>query len=263
MDNTGQGRGRRTVKKAPYPEEILCERRLKILQHLFSFSASTVEQIGRDVFKTNGRSFPYSEMKTLERKGFVERRFFYDGGKAKGAYVLTPRGFGYCSLFEEEEIRNKKYLPSSLLHDLALVDIASSLKKLSAVRNYHTENELLAKGGHLLEEEKRELLTLRSDALMELERDGKGFFFGVEYEASRKYKDRLEEKINRFYDCPEVYGCLFVCKEKELIDRMKAVEKRENPKAKAKIYYGLSEDFQKRHKTMTFFGKDGAKLNLS
>ena len=143
------------------------------------------------------------------------------------------------------------------------MDIASSLKKLSAVRNYYTENELLAKGGSLLKEEKRELLTLRPDALMELQRDEKGFFFAVEYEASRKYQDRLEEKINRFYDCPEVYGCLFVCKEKELIERMKAVEKRENPKAKAKIYYGLLEDFQKEQKEMVFFGKDDARLRLS
>ena len=247
----------------PYPQEILTEKRLKILQHLFSFSASTVEQVRRDVLGNCSLTFAYYELGTLQKKGFVEKMFFCKKGRAKGAYVLTAKGFMHFSLFEEEEIQGRKFLPASLLHDLALVDIASRLKRISAVRSYYTENVLLAKGGSLLGEEKRELLTLRPDALMELRREGKGFFFAVEYEASRKYGDRLEEKINRFYDCPEIYGCLFVCKEKELIDRMKTVEKRENPKARPKIYYGLLEDLQKEQEEMVFFGKDGAKLMLS
>ena len=240
-------------------EEILSERRLNILNHLFAFSVSTMEQIRRDVLKNCSTSFAYYEMGRLEKCGYVDRMAFFRNGRAKGAYALTPKGFGYC-FFEEDGPPCKKYRPGSLLHDLELVDIAHRLKKSSAVQKYYTENELFAKRASLLEKDEKEIFDLAPDALIELKRDGKSYFFAVEYEASLKYKDRAEDKINRYYDCPELYGCLLICKTKQLVDRMKAVERKENPQSKEKIYYGILEEVKENKGEMTFFGMNGAKL---
>ena len=241
-------------------ETILCQRRIDILEHLFDFSASTAEQIGRDVLKNVSPSFVYSEMRQLEKRGLVGRMYFERNGRAKGAYVLTPKGFGLVGPSPDENFQIKKFKPQSLIHEIELVDVAFRLRRLKALKSYYTENQLFADTAHLPDELKREISPLRPDALMALERDGKCYYFAVEYEANRKYRDRIREKIDRYYGCEELFGCLFIGKKKDIIDRTKAEERRENTGRRGKIYYGLLEDVKKEEKKMTFYNKDDEKF---
>ena len=75
-------------------ESILCQRRVDILKHLFAFSASSAEQIGRDVLENVSPSFVYSEMRRLEEKGFVGRMYFDKKRTGHGGvhpYAQGPR----------------------------------------------------------------------------------------------------------------------------------------------------------------------------
>lgn len=244
-------------------ESILCWRRIDILEHLFAFSASTAEQIGRDVLKNVSPTFVYSEMRHLERMGFVGRVYFNKNGRAKGAYILTKKGFGYLEQSYDGDIRIKKFKPQSLIHEIELVDIAFRLRRLGALKSYRTENQLTADAACISDEQKKEISSLRPDALMELEKDGRGYYFAVEYEANRKYGDRIGEKIDRYYGCGELFGCLFIGRNRDIIERTKAVERREKSGCRGKIYYGILEDVKNEGKELVFLNKDGEKFTAN
>ena len=252
-----------TGGKGAAQEAVLGARQTDILEHLAEFCVSTAEQINRDVFGGLHSSLVYRELRRLRGKKLLDVEYFERNGRAKGAYVLTPRGMDYLALLEPEVRRTKRIRPQALLHDLELVDIAHRLRKLRAVKRYHTENRLISGTADVPGDKAGRFADLRPDALMELERDGKGYFFAVEYEASRKYEDRTAEKINRYYDTPEVFGLLLITKTGELADRIRATEKKNNPEAKAKVYYGTLEEVKKSEGKMTFFGKGGEKFTVA
>ncbi len=240
--------------------EFLSPRKEKILKHLFDYSASTIEQLIRDVFGNCSLSFAYSGMRELSEKGLVEKMSFSKKGYFKGAYVLTAKGLQYLMTNETIDSQGNKVRPSSLAHDVELVDIAFYFKKLKVLKNYYTENQLLGNAEELPKEIRGEMHSLRPDALIEVRRKEESYFFAVEYEASRKFKDGIKDKINRYYDCRTLFGAIFICKDKETLKRFKAVDKKENGDFPAKVYYALLKELKGFTEEIIFLGRAGEKL---
>ena len=244
-------------------KEVLSERRLEIAQYLFKFSVSTIEQIRRDIFKGGALTFIYKEMRHLEKQGFVNRVYFVRKGRAKGAYMLTQKGLKAIVLQSEEKLATEKFRPFSIAHDLELVDIAFAFQKFGIIKNYWTENQIVSNPERLRDEDLWQIDSLRPDALMKLEgREGRDFF-AIEYEATLKYLDGIRSKVNRYYDCKEVFGAFFICKSKKIANAFKSVEKKYYAKNSPKIFYVTLEEFKKTQDVLIFFDRNDEDLQIS
>ncbi len=242
--------------------ELLSERRLEITQHLFKFSASTMEQIQRDVFKGCTPTIIYREMRHLEKQGVVNRMYFLRNKRPKGVYILTQKGFTECALQSEEDVKVNKFRPCSLLHDLELVDIAFAFKKFSCVTSYWTENQILADPERLRDENLWQVEGLRPDALVKLETPEEGDFFAVEYEASLKYNHGIKSKLKRYYANEELCGVFFICKSKQIFKAIRAVEKKYYAKVPSKILYMTLEECKKATDVLRFYDRNGEDFQI-
>ena len=239
--------------------EVLGRKNLDIAKYLADFSAATAEQICRDIFKNGHITFVYRKMQHMERKGFVERVYFPTKRRAKGAYVLTLKGFRDC--FRQRGIKpsTEKFRPGSLTHDVELVDIAYIFKRFG-VASYRTENQMQVNPEELRDVDLWHVDSLRPDALLELETQKGGDFFALEYEASLKYANAIKSKLNRYYECNELRGVFYICKTKQILDAIKAVDKKHFAKRSPRIFYMMSEDFKNSKNVLSFPDRNGANL---
>ncbi len=241
--------------------EILSGKSLKIAQYLVKFSIATAAQIRRDVFEGGHPSCVYGKMQRLEKQKFVERMYFQGDGRPTGAYVLTQKGFRDCFRQIEQKTSIEKFRPSSLGHDLELVEIAYVFKRFG-VQKYWTENQILANPEGMQDEGLWQITAFRPDALVQLPTPEGGDFFAVEYEASLKYSDAIKSKLNRYYDNEELCGVFFVCKSKEIFKAIRAVDKKYYAKVASKVLYITLEEFKKATDVLNFYDRDGEKLAI-
>ena len=184
------------------------------------------------------------------------------GRRPTGAYVLTQKVFRDYFRQIEQKTSTEKFRPGSLDHDLELVEIAYVFKRFG-VQKYWTENQILMNPEGLRDEDLWQIDSLRPDALMKLEgREGRDFF-AIEYEATLKYLDGIMSKVNRYYDCKEVFGAFFICKSKKIANSFKSVEKKYYAKNSPKIFYVTLEEFKKMQDVLIFFDRNDEDLQIS
>ncbi len=247
-----------------YVGDVLSLKCSRALEQLYLCSASTVKQLQRDAFDNGDLSLTYRKMRELEKAGYVERVYFNNKGRNTMAYTLTAKGFRKFVLEEEgERPLARRFKPQSLLHELTLVDIRHAFGKLSVVKNYYTENLMLSGSDHFDNEKLKKAIPLRSDAIVELIREGKSYFFAIEYEVALKYAGRIKHKINNYYDCRELAGVIFITKERRIQKSLMAIEERENARFNPKIFYATLEEVLKSSGKLTFTGRNNAKLTIA
>ena len=247
-----------------YVGDVLPLQCTRALEQLYLCSASTAKQMQRDAFENKDLSLTYRKMRRLERAGYVERVYFNHRGRSTLAYTLSQKGFREFVVEEDgERPLARKFKPQSLVHELTLVDIRHVFGKLSVVENYYTENLMLSGSDHFDSEKLKKFIPLHPDAIVELIREGKSYFFAIEYEASRKYAGPIKRKINNYYDCRELDGVIFITKERRIQQSLLAIEARENAKFNPKIFYATLEEVLESSGKLTFTGRNNAKLTIA
>ncbi len=236
----------------------------RALEQLYLCSVSTVKQLRRDAFDNCSLTFAYRKMREFERAGFVERVYFNNQGRHTMAYTLTMKGFREFILEEEsEKPLAKKFRPQSLLHELALVDIRHAFGQLSVVKNYYTENLILSGSDHFDSEKLKKAILLRPDAIVELVREGKSYFFAIEYEASLKYSGHIKRKMNNYYDCRDLTGVIFITKGRPIQKSLLAIEEQGNARFNPKIFYATLDEVLGASSKLEFAGRRNAKLAIA
>ena len=240
---------------------VLSEKQQQTLIHLYLCAASTMEQINRDVFGNVSPTFVYRKMRDLINAGLVEKRFFSGTRNIRGAYLLADKGLKYLVGKNSKESMGGKVRPQSLAHDLALVDIRHAFLKLEAVKNYFTENAIQS-GNHAEIEGLQEIARLHPDAVVELARDGESYLFAIEYESHCKFLTKRKDKIGRYYGDDLLSGAIFICRERQTLERFLSLERNLKSQYQANIFYGLLEDVQNAIGYMTFSSKNDAKMTI-
>jgi len=127
-----------------------------------------------------------------------------------------------------------------VLHDLDLVDIAHRMKQSQKVKTYISENVLQTEGEYIPVESSNDLRSFkeaRPDGVVEVTLRSGTYLLALEYEANRKRSKRYEQLFRTYYRQEKIQAVLYICKTREILKRVSAIEKRLFPEHTPLFFY--------------------------
>lgn len=190
--------------------------------------------------------------------GLLRRIGFSDEGRLISLYSLTDAAFDRFVHMDGVNDERWQLRSDSPAHDLSLVDIRIALEKNSAVKDFIPENSLQSCSMYQDDPKIRDLVALRSDAVLRLLiKNEHEFVIPLEYEATLKSKERCLSKLLKFYTAYSGAAVLFICKDKTVMNRMLDVEAEIALQFKPKVGFCLLENVLKNPSELTFIKRQG------
>ena len=225
----------------------LTERDFTLFRYLFITKGAARWQIHRDIFQRTSRQVVHERLRKLSKYGFISGfPAWFEGSKT--AYHLTPRAANNNRLFE---VDLKKYELKSPHpnHELALIEVRNRFLKTKGLIHYLTENQLQA---DLFDDKYfhyKPFIKLNSDAFLRIKFGEDEFSGAVEFEQSRKSKDRYINLFLEYYQTKYVAFVFYVVDSSSLLSYILQLDKKIRGNQDAKIfgitYFGGIEKFQK------------------
>ncbi len=196
-------------------------------------------------------------MRDLEREKWVEKISFGIGCKRVTAYILAVRGW---ELFNFGEVRprfGQRVEVSSLLHKIGLVDIRHAFGQMGEVENYYPRPY------YANYRDLEDFISLRPDALVKLNKNGKRLFLALEYFADFHCPKGVEAKIERYRAHRELDGALFISHFHHVRNRLMALERRHCELYQCEIYHAQLEEVLSAKEKMKFLSGGSAGFIIS
>lgn len=222
----------------------LNDKDLEFLRYLHAVKVSTYERIHRDIYPGYKITSVGNRIRKIQDNGLIEVNYgrLILGGKR--IVSLSQKGYNlYLRTGDELRIELKS---DSILHDLELNDIRSSMMHCDDVIEYKTENQI-----QTWEDDFR---SINSDALVTISRNGESFLMPLEYERSHKKASRYNDLVHRYYGDDGISATLYIARDYSIMNKVMDIERKLYPWEHPKIFYCCVDDFLKdRHKTFQNF----------
>lgn len=239
-------------------------RDIRVLVTLYEQKIATADQIRRICFTSVSAVMAYRTLCRLKRDKFIDsKKTIADVGRPASYYFLTNLGYNYLRWHGCELPDNKQLSTNSANHDLHLTDLRILFSALPNCKLFLTENVLKSK---ILEKQFPEIGNIRSvncDAAALIQIDGANFWYGIEYEQTRKSDERYLEKFKKWYQNTEINGIFYVVKDNGLLNILIEHDKKVLPNLKRKIIFTSFEDCISSTESITFHGSNGKQRHFS
>ena len=184
--------------------------------------------------------------------GLVQRVPIETGQGVISGYAITQKGF----------VKVKPLLPyvsetfhksDSPLHDMALVDIRQAFERKNSVKSYYTETVLQTCPDFKEDPCYRSFVDLNSDGMASIETKMGLLDLAIEFDVSRKTKQRYREKLGNYY-WKEVSGVLYVCSNECTLNMLHRVEREvsNSHQCDSKVFFSLLDDVLSAKDEMVF-----------
>jgi hypothetical protein len=130
------------------------------------------------------------------------------------------------------------------------------------VSDYFTENMLQACAKLSENEETRPFVNHNTDAVIELKRQGRKFFVGLEYENSEKAQDRYVKKLLSYYTDTDTPIIFWICADTRIQAAVTMAERLVIGNMKPRCFYNLVTNVLESSLECTFTDLKGAKIML-
>lgn len=215
----------------------LTEKDLEFLRYLHAVKVSTYDRIHRDIYSGYKITSAGNRIRKIHDNGLIEvthGRLILGG---KRLVSLSQKGYNlYLRTGDELRIELKS---DSILHDLELNDIRSSMIHCADVVEYKTENQIQTWND--------DFRSINSDALVTISRNGEAFQMPLEYERSHKKASRYNDLVHRYYGDDGISAMLYIAKDYSIMNKVMDIERKLYPWEHPKIFYCYIEDFLKDH----------------
>lgn len=232
----------------------MTDRDKALFRYLFLQKLARISDIRQDIFSGASRQAVHRRVHKLLVEGYIDCNYLR-GSEGSLVYSLTKKTFK--EIIGEKTLSREQIKSASPIHDLALIEIKRILLNQTRVRSFYPENGLAA---GLFDEEAdlKSLRGLNSDAIVEIEFEGKLQLLPLEYEASEKFSARYERTVRRYYQNPGVQAVLLLANDNRIIKKIMRAEIRE--KAPHRFFYA---PWSKSLRDITFRNLDGVELNFN
>lgn len=237
------------IKKA----QIITDRDQRLFQFLFDSKVSTASQVRDRFFSNKTLRVTHKRLAKLRNANWLRLVTFTDGQYAKNAYSLTDKAYQEFVLIKDVNDRRCQLASDVVLHDLALVELRISLEKMPQVLKFYSENILQSYWEYSKMNSLRDIVELRSDAVLEiLTKDENKFLVPLEYEASQKTKERWHKKFLDYYIKHEGDAVLWVCQNDSIRSGLCEIERELSKGYKPKMYFTLLQNILSSPEKITF-----------
>ena len=243
-------------------EALLMPRDIKLFKYLYEVKVASFEQVSRMIFNNVHRTTVYRRLKKLILANYIQVVSYTKGIKATRAYSLTSKSFKTFISGELDKETRKQIKSHSIQHDLILGDIRERLLKSERVAQFISENVLLSGVDFPTEHNPRPFLINRPDGIIEVKKIRNNYLLPVEFELTQKSSARYAEKFQRYYTTREIEVVIYVVSNKQLLNKLKDIEKKYIKGQFSKMYYILLENVLSSQETITFERLKGHSLSL-
>jgi len=220
----------------------------KLFKYLHAVKVATYKQITRDIYQEYKLKSVVNRLNKLEDNKLIAG---YRSRQLNNCKVVHLTNTGFKMFVCNEESKFVKLKSESVLHDLDLVDIRYNLLKSPRICSYYTENQLQAWGSYLHDGKLSPLLGMNFDGVVEIQFKKSVMFIPVEYEKYEKYSLRYEVRLKKLHSSDEVPIIFYVCKTKEILNRLWYLERKLLKGRKPKLFLKLLTEF-KEDKSLVF-----------
>ena len=166
-----------------------------LFKELFENRVMSVDQIRTDIFSKVSQQAISRRLVKLTEYAFIERRTICDlGGSKLSVYLNTQKAIKKMCGEYGHRITSELCKSDSVEHDLRLVDLRRRFMTMKCVTKYHTENVLQSCHEFSDSEDIRPFVIHNTDAVLEIEKNGKKITIGLEFENSEKAFERYTKR---------------------------------------------------------------------
>ena len=241
----------------------LPQRDRNLLEYLFRHKVARIDQIRRDVFNDVNKRYIYKRIEYLRKLDLVTPRAYYVNNKPKLAYQITQNAIGVIAKDFPYKIDKAVVKSDSIFHDMGLLDVVEAMKNLELVDTVVHENVLRSCSQLEDEEDTREFVWLRSDALIYLRGPNYLANVALEYDRIPKSMARYRNKFEHYYRKKKIHAVLFISKNETLLKKLMKVDHEASQGIKSKIYFARYDDVISMPKELTFTNYKGGKIILN
>lgn len=242
----------------------ITERDYKIMQFLFEHKVATRDQIGKYFFSGSSKQCVNSRLNKLLCCGLIQRVLIQSGAKITFGYSLEQKGLFTMKAKSPYDITGKSIKSECNLHDTTLVEIRRRITTISTVIDYYTENVLQTCNEFKEDEKLLPFIKLNSDAVISLETKIGIVHLAIEYDSSRKSKERYKKKIEEYYQQYKIQGILYICESKYILNCIHKVEPEiaKRHQSDFKMYYSLLDNVLNSSDEIIFKNVEGYLFKL-
>lgn len=220
---------------------VLTTRDQQILYELFRFKVMRMDDIRLSSFSEVHYSALTRRLRKLESMKLIERNVML-GDDKKFITIFSLKGQGLVKLKSMEKMISREQLKSNYIqHDLQLVRLLNSLKRLSMVSKMTTENELLGLEINHNDPRLKDFLELRPDAIATLTIKGHSFLSAIEYEHHQKSMSRWKDKLASYHLASSIDAVLYFCSTHSLMEKLISIDRECSKGLESKIFFACSD----------------------
>jgi hypothetical protein len=238
---------------------FITDRDKEIFQFLFESKVAKVEQVYRELFPDVQMQIAKRRLQKLTSSCFLLKLGLTEGNRLKAIYSLAEKAYQGHVFKKDINDRHIQLLSEIPEHDLALVDIRQALRKRMTVKNIYTENVLRSHYEYAESEEFRDLVELRSDAVIELLLQEHRFIVPLEYEATLKAEVRNHKKLLDYYMKHSGKAVLFICGSDTILKSLCETDQKVCQGFTPKMYFARLFDVLNSSEKLTFLSSNREK----
>lgn len=242
---------------------ILQERDRKILKFIYAYRVVSVAQIQRRYFAKTFRTVGPRRIRQLANEGLLQSFVTGEGPNVYNCLRLTEKGQQATSEHWNVEIDNPLLKSESPIHDLRVAQLAESFERLSTFNSLFTEN-LMQSSTALSDDERLKALTqLQADGALVLSPPKAPlYFYGLEFEISRKSPERYRDKLTNYYTAKNVDGVLYISDSQVILDTVARADTAIRSKRTSILHLALEKDVLNSTGKIQFSKADGGNIEL-
>lgn len=223
----------------------------------------SVDQIREQLFSNIARQNVSRRLIKLEKYGLLERaRVRSFGFNDLSVYLNTPKAIREMRLKYPYRITKELCKSDSIVHDIELVNLRSSICKLQSVTRYFTENMLQACEDFSYSDQMVAFVKNNTDVVLEISKSGKRNIVGLEFERSDKAFDRYTKKIFSYYSDTRTAIILYVCASPAILKLVSRAEASVMGSSNPRCFYALQGDVLKSNQKCTFTNQKGGTITI-
>lgn len=198
----------------------------------------------------------------LVKNGYLVKNYALMGNQKFVHYFLKEKALACIKDELEFAIKRPCLKSSSVVHDLALVDIRERLEKCQMVKEVFTENILQTTDCTGRRKLDTAFISLNTDLLAHLKTKKGEYWIPIEWERSHKSESQLVDKLADYYLFPDIQAVFYICQNDNIRKAVFRCEKKLGKGFHPKVFTCLLENVLENNGEIHFKNASGGIFKL-
>ena len=233
-----------------------------MFKYLLHKKAARPDQIARDIFPGVHKSAVYRRLQKLRNANYIENNSIHLEGRPQIFYHLSLKGLSILDESGRYSFAHPRLKSDSVAHDLDLVDLDHHIGKLRVVEDFFTENEIKSYEHFGNSKVFQKFQSIETDRILLLNLPEKIRYVGLEFEKSRKSKERYRSKILDYYLAKEIDAVFYICESNGTKDLIKKIDFEFSKDFSQKVYFTTLNCVFSSDKTLKLERHNGRSITM-